>query len=92
VLAGAGDEVVDRLEEARVISLSLVPFAFLAGLLRSRVPGATAVSELVARLGDPDERRRGLRDALADALGDPTLTVAYWLPERGEYVTRRGRW
>ena len=32
---------------------------------------------------------RDLRDALADALGDPTLDVAYWLPERG-YVDREG--
>jgi signal transduction histidine kinase len=49
------------------------------------------VSELVARLGEPGERRRGLRDALAEALGDPTLTLAYWLPDRGEYVDAAGR-
>ena len=30
-----------------------------------------------------------MRDALADALGDPSLDVAYWLPERG-YVDREG--
>ena len=34
-----------------MIALAFVPFAFLAGLLRSRVAGAAAVSELVARLG-----------------------------------------
>ena len=28
----------------------------------------------------------GLRDALARALGDPTLEVAFWLPERGEFA------
>jgi signal transduction histidine kinase len=28
---------------------------------------------------------------LAEALGDPTLTLAYWLPERGEYVDGEGR-
>jgi signal transduction histidine kinase len=28
---------------------------------------------------------------LAEALGDPTLTLAYWLEERGEYVDSDGR-
>jgi signal transduction histidine kinase len=32
-----------------------------------------------------------LRDALAGALGDPTLQVGYWLPESGRYVDARGR-
>ena len=91
VLAEASSELQEALEEARVVLLALVPFAFLAGLLRSRVAGATAVSELVTRLGDPSDRRHGLRDALADALGDRSLMLAYWLPERGEYVDSDGR-
>jgi signal transduction histidine kinase len=90
-LDGWDPDLIEGLEEARIVALALVPFAFLAGLLRSRVAGAAAVSELVARLGDPAERRRGLRDALADALGDPSLALAYWLPERGEYVDAEGR-
>ncbi len=91
VLAEASSDLQEALEEARVVLLALVPFAFLAGLLRSRVAGATAVSELVTRLGDPSDRRHGLRDALADALGDRSLMLAYWLPERGEYVDSDGR-
>ena len=31
-----------------------------------------------------------LRDALADALRDPSLALAYWLPERDEWVDARG--
>jgi signal transduction histidine kinase len=82
---GAGS--LEDLERARVIALAAVPFAFLAGLARSRVAGAAALSELVARLG----RRPGaLRDAVADALGDPSLEVAYWLPERNEWVDAAG--
>jgi signal transduction histidine kinase len=82
---GAGS--LENLERARVIALAAVPFAFLAGLARSRVAGAAALSELVARLG----RRPGtLRDAVADALGDPSLEVAYWLPERDEWVDAAG--
>ena len=89
-LARAPEDVRETLEQARVVALSTVPFAFLAGLLSSRVAGAAAVSGLVARLGAADERRLGLRDALAEALGDPSLTLAYWLPEREEYVDVAG--
>jgi signal transduction histidine kinase len=82
---GAGS--LENLERARVIALAAVPFAFLAGLARSRVAGAAALSELVARLG---ARPGALRDAVADALGDPSLEVAYWLPEREEWVDAAG--
>jgi signal transduction histidine kinase len=83
--------LAERLEQARIVVLATVPFAFLAGLLRSRVAEASAVSELVSRLGDPIGRRDGLRDALADALADPSLALAYWLPERGGYVDASGK-
>jgi signal transduction histidine kinase len=79
--------VQENLERARVIALALVPFAFLAGLLRSRVAGAAALGELMARLGG---HRGGVRDALADALGDPSLELAYWLPEREHWVDAAG--
>jgi signal transduction histidine kinase len=82
---GAGS--LEDLERARVIALAAVPFAFLAGLARSRVAGAAALSELVARLGAGPT---ALRDAVADALGDPSLEVAYWLPERHEWVDAAG--
>jgi hypothetical protein len=77
----------ENLERARVIALATVPFAFLAGLLRARVVGASAVNELVARLG---AGAGDLQGALADALRDPSLALAYWLPERGEWVDARG--
>jgi signal transduction histidine kinase len=79
----------ETLERARVVALATVPFAFLAGLLRSRVAGATAVSDLVARLGDGREDGT-LRDALAGALGDASLALAYWLPERAAWVDATG--
>jgi signal transduction histidine kinase len=85
--ASPGAASLENLERARVIALAAVPFAFLAGLARSRVAGAAALSELVARLG---ERPGALRDAVADALGDPSLEVAYWLPERDEWVDAAG--
>jgi signal transduction histidine kinase len=67
-------------------SVALVPWAFLLGLLRTRFFRTAAVGRVIERLTqDP----RGVRDALAAELGDPTLQVAYWLPERG-YVDGRG--
>jgi signal transduction histidine kinase len=90
-LVGLPQGITRVVWEARVVALAIVPFAFLYGLLRSRAAQTGAVSRLVAELGEHEDRRRGLRDVLADALGDPTLTLAYWLPERGEYVDADGR-
>jgi signal transduction histidine kinase len=70
--------------------LASVPFAFLFGLLRSRLTRAGAVGDLISRLGEAPERRGSLRDALADALADPTLQLAYWLPDRRHYVDAHG--
>jgi signal transduction histidine kinase len=90
-LAELDQGLVEGLEEARIVVLATVPFAFLAGLLRTRVAGATAVSEVVARLGDPSVRRGGICHALTDALSGTSLEFAYWLPDQREYVDDAGR-
>jgi signal transduction histidine kinase len=71
------------------IAFATLPLAFLAVLLRSRLARAS-VAELVVEL-DESGVSDGLRDALARALGDPSLTVAYWLPDEGRYVDIDGR-
>ena len=71
------------------VALAATPFAFLAGLVRTDVSQSRGVRSLVARLADLPERA-DLRDALADALGDPTLHLAFWLPEQGRYVDASG--
>lgn len=73
-----------------LLPMAAVPYAFLFGLMQSRFKRAGAVSELVAQLGAAPERRRGLREALADAFGDPSLVLAYWLPDRERYVDADG--
>ncbi len=84
--AGSPSDALDRLSQALVAT---IPFGFLVGLLRSRLAQGEAVSELIARVGQaPGEG--ALRAALADALGDPTLALAYWLPESGRYVDALG--
>src|SRR4051794_22219766 len=70
---------------ALIALITLVPFAFLLGLLRSNLGRAGAVSALVERVGGTS-----VRDALAEALGDPQLALAYWLPEPGRYVDGEG--
>jgi signal transduction histidine kinase len=54
------------------------------------VAEATAVSEIVARLGDPDVRRGGVCHALADALEGTSLEIAYLVPEHGLYENDAG--
>lgn len=53
-------------------------------------PARPAITDLIVELG-PARRSPRARDALARALGDPTLEVAYWLPARHEYVDLEGR-
>ena len=59
----------------------------LIGLLRARL-ARSHVGELVLELDHtPPE---GIRDALARHLGDPSLELLFWLPERGGYVDAAG--
>jgi signal transduction histidine kinase len=83
-LGAAG--VAQVVDYALIVLVSAVPFAFLVGLLRSSLSRAGAVSALVERLGGISAR-----DALAEALGDRTLALAYWLPEPGFFVDAEGR-
>jgi len=81
---------VDGLEWLAAALVATVPFGFLAGLLRSRLAQAAAVAELVRRLGEAPEPG-ALRAALAEALGDPSLALAYWLAESERFVDAEGR-
>jgi signal transduction histidine kinase len=87
VPAALGADPVTEVFEAALIGLiTAVPFAFLVGLMRSSLSRAGAISALFERLGGV-----GARDALAEALGDDTLTLAYWLPEQRRYVDANGQ-
>jgi len=68
-------------------AFALLPWAFLAGLARSRFFRVATVGRLIERISlDPS----ALQDALRTALRDDSLVVAYWLPELGEYVELDG--
>ncbi len=70
------------------IAISAVPFAFLAGLLRSSYSRADVVGDLIARL---HVATSSIRDAIAAALRDPSLELIYWRTQAGRYVTADGR-
>jgi len=79
------DSVSQAADSVLIVLITAVPFAFLIGLMRSSLSRAGAVSALFERLGGV-----GARDALAEALGDETLTLAYWLPDSRRYVDADG--
>jgi signal transduction histidine kinase len=87
--AGLPDAVAMTFSYVAFVGFAVLPYAFLTGLIRTRYSRAGAVGALVERLNAPDTRV-SLREALADALGDPTLQLVYWRPSAGHYVTFEG--
>jgi signal transduction histidine kinase len=72
-----------------LVALAAVPLSFLAGLVRARL-ARVAVGELLVELRE--SRAPGaLRDALARVLHDPSLEIAYWLPDQQGYFGIDGR-
>jgi signal transduction histidine kinase len=78
----------EQLVLAQIAAYGLVPYAFLAGLFRSRLARAS-VADLVVQLGER-VAPGSLRDSIARALGDASLEVAYWLPESASYADAAG--
>ncbi|HSK14731.1 MAG TPA: PAS domain-containing protein [Gaiellaceae bacterium] len=69
-------------------AFAAVPLAFIVGLLSGRLARA-GVGHLMLELGQaraPGE----LREALARALGDDTLRLAYWIPDTESFVDIAG--
>jgi signal transduction histidine kinase len=88
-LNDALDEPVGDWPDVAVqLALAAVPVAFLIGLLRTRLARG-AVADLIVELGG-HVAPGALRAALARALRDPSLTVAYWLPDGERFVDADG--
>jgi signal transduction histidine kinase len=83
------DPVIGAVALVGFVAFAILPFAFLAGLVRTRYSRAGAVGGLIERLNAPDTPV-SLREALADALGDPTLHLVYWREQAGHYVSYAG--
>ena len=71
-----------------LFAISAVPVAILFAFLQRRMARG-AVAGLVVELGDPTAPV-DLRQALARALGDPSLELAYWYPAESRYVDGQG--
>ena len=88
-LAGFDGPVIQAITITALAAFGLVPYIVLAALARVKLERGGALSALLARLAEtpgPGE----LRDALAKALGDPNLMLAYPLPGSDRYVDARG--
>ena len=84
----AGDQVPGVLPLAGQVVFASIPFTFLIGLMRGHVARADALGALLVRLGEASGTD-GLRGLLADALGDRSLQLLYWVDNC--WVHRDGR-
>jgi signal transduction histidine kinase len=75
---------LDRVDQANALLLPLAILVGIALVRRRRGP----LGDLVVELGSA--RPGEVRPALAQALGDPTLELALWLPDRHEFVDEQG--
>jgi signal transduction histidine kinase len=69
----------ETLRRATFAVLGIAPVAFLIGLLSARLTSSAVGDLLVLLRAEPAPA--DLRKALARALRDPSLTLAYWLPQ-----------
>jgi signal transduction histidine kinase len=81
-------EVSGALLVLNEVALCVLAGGLLAGLLVAPWQRA-AVADLVVELGEV--RSDTLRVELSRALGDPSLEIGYWLPDRAGFVDAEGR-
>jgi signal transduction histidine kinase len=86
---GLRTDALDVIWFASMVPFALVPYLFLGTLVRARMIQSGAVGELMARLGETPQRGE-LRNALARALGDPSLQLVYWLSDDERFVDAHG--
>jgi len=91
-LAAGGDRYLGPVEldgPAAAGAVLLVLPALILCIAALEAAGTT--TRLLARQALARTRSGGtVRDALAESLGDRTLGITYWLPERGVYVDEHG--
>jgi signal transduction histidine kinase len=75
-------------QRATLVVIGISPIVFLVGLLDARL-ARSAIGDLILELR-ANPAPAALRDALAAALRDPSLTLVYWLPDFHAYVDLDG--
>jgi signal transduction histidine kinase len=89
-IAGAEWQATKTIFYATLIPFGLVPYLFLFSLVQARMLRGGAVGQLVATIGET-AGSGDIRDALAVALNDPSVDLAYWLQASEKYVDVQGR-
>lgn len=74
----------------QLIAIGFVPAVFVAAASRGGFARTTDLAELAAWLGADEAQRPALGEALAAALGDPTLRLYFRLPDSEVLVDARG--
>jgi signal transduction histidine kinase len=88
ILGNAPAAIKEFLSASQFVIRAALPIGFLVGLLRIWMARG-AVADLVVELGETPSPAR-LREALAHALGDPSLAVAYWSESSSAFVDANG--
>jgi PAS domain S-box-containing protein len=86
VTATFSTDTADALSPVFLVLFGAVPLAFLLGILRSRLAQGS-VAQLLVAVG----RGTPLREAIAAALGDPSLELAYCVEGGSRLIDRDGR-
>lgn len=89
VIGAFDGHTFQTIQRLTLFVVGLAPIVFLIAILDARL-ARSAVGDLVVELRThpaPD----ALREALARALRDPSLRLAYWLPDLGVYADLEGR-
>jgi signal transduction histidine kinase len=90
LLAGAfGWPSFETIRRIAFFAIGIAPVAFLIGLLSARLARSTVVALLVELRADPAPA--DLPKVFGRALRDPSLTLAYWLPEFESWADLDGR-
>jgi len=82
-----GTEVPGAIAIAAFLSM---PIGIFVGQIRGRVFAATRLRRLVSTAGRAPVSPQRVETMISEALGDPTLQLALWSPERDGYVDIHG--
>jgi signal transduction histidine kinase len=88
---GVSPSAVTWILLSQTVVVAIVPIAFCATILSGGFRRTLAIDELAARIGfDADRAEGSMAAALARTLGDPSVQLALWLPERELFVDGLG--
>ena len=82
----AGVSGAGNLRYVAAFAALAIPSSLIVGQIRGRTIAASRLTRLVAGAGTEPLTPAGAQGLLRDALGDPTLELLLWSPERAQYL------